>query len=331
MVPNTHKTLLESDVFDASSDEEEVDSWITNFCSMFGNDYFVEVSQAFIEDDFNLTGLSSIVPFYRDALDMILDFEPEKPIRVSDLPMVEHSAELLYGLIHARYILTKQGLQAMAEKYENKKFGVCSRYHCDSMHLIPIGRYDQPGIETVRLYCPCCSDIYLPNSSRYLNIDGAFFGTSFAGLFVKMFPEIERQCNLRSKELFELKLFGFKINKSAASGPRMKWLRMKPQTAEDLKEFEECEFSVPNEEEEDDDEEEEDKTHNKDKDHLAANKEQDSAISEEEEEEEEEEEVEEEEVEEEEVEEEEVEVVDKDGDEHMQTASNDESLMSLAQ
>lgn len=32
-------------------------------------------SQEFIEDDFNLTGLSAMVPFYKEAMDMVLDIE----------------------------------------------------------------------------------------------------------------------------------------------------------------------------------------------------------------------------------------------------------------
>jgi len=70
--------------------------------------------QDFIEDDFNLTGLSSLVPFYKEAMEMILDVEPEEEShRVPDVSIVESSAELLYGLIHQRYIITRQGLQQM--------------------------------------------------------------------------------------------------------------------------------------------------------------------------------------------------------------------------
>lgn len=50
--------------------------WIAWFCSLTGHHYFVEVAEEFIEDDFNLTGLNSIVPFYKEALEMILDLEP---------------------------------------------------------------------------------------------------------------------------------------------------------------------------------------------------------------------------------------------------------------
>ena len=37
---------------------------------------FAEVGEDFIEDDFNLTGLSQLVPFYKEALEMVLDVEP---------------------------------------------------------------------------------------------------------------------------------------------------------------------------------------------------------------------------------------------------------------
>lgn len=37
------------------------------------------MGEDFIEDDFNLTGLSQLVPFYKEALEMVLDVEPGKP------------------------------------------------------------------------------------------------------------------------------------------------------------------------------------------------------------------------------------------------------------
>ncbi|GMF18841.1 unnamed protein product [[Candida] boidinii] len=90
-----------------SESSEEMESWISQYCATFGHDYFVEVAPEFIEDDFNLTGLSSIVPYYRDALDVILDLEPEIPIKVANVPLVEHAAEVLYGLIHASQVLKR--------------------------------------------------------------------------------------------------------------------------------------------------------------------------------------------------------------------------------
>jgi casein kinase II subunit beta len=34
------------------------------------------VSEDFIEDDFNLTGLNTMVPFWKEAMEMVLDVEP---------------------------------------------------------------------------------------------------------------------------------------------------------------------------------------------------------------------------------------------------------------
>ena len=81
------------------------------------------------------------MPYYEYALDLICDVENEERHELSDehQEMVENDAEVLYGLIHARYILTNRGLHAMLEKYRHHEFGTCPRYHCNSQAVLPAG------------------------------------------------------------------------------------------------------------------------------------------------------------------------------------------------
>lgn len=43
----------------------------------------------------------------------------EDSAKIPDVSIVEASAELLYGLVHQRYILTRAGLQAMVRVFVN--------------------------------------------------------------------------------------------------------------------------------------------------------------------------------------------------------------------
>ncbi|KAF2486790.1 casein kinase II regulatory subunit-domain-containing protein [Neohortaea acidophila] len=215
-----------------SSSSQAPESWISAFCSLVGHEYFAEVSEDFIEDDFNLTGLQSQVPMYKEALEMILDVEPEdtsegdeeeeeeeededededemqdgagrgyrrgqsaadrRHMRMaSDFSVIESSAEMLYGLIHQRFITSRQGIQQMAEKYDLGHFGQCPRVYCHGAKVLPVGCSDIPGQETVKLFCPSCLDVYSPPNSRFQTVDGAFFGTTFGCLFFMTFPDLD--------------------------------------------------------------------------------------------------------------------------------------------
>ncbi|GAB7361040.1 hypothetical protein MBLNU230_g1081t1 [Neophaeotheca triangularis] len=323
-----------------SSSSQAPESWISAFCSLVGHEYFAEVSEDFIEDDFNLTGLQSQVPMYKEALEMILDVEPEdasdeedeeeddededldgmlaegdgmggyrramdaaadaierRHMRItSDLSVIESSAEMLYGLIHQRFITSRPGITQMAEKYELGHFGHCPRVFCHGAKVLPVGIADIPGQETVKLFCPSCLDVYSPPNSRFQTVDGAFFGTTFGCLFFMTFPELEvggqqkpppspsaaqdapgssplssiAHSNSRTSasqqqaqalssippqpeningvapknlapglgagQIYEPRIYGFRVSEVAKTGPRMKWLRSRPADVTELDE-----------------------------------------------------------------------------------------------
>lgn len=217
--------LEDSDISDMSSLGE---AWVVQFCANPRNQYFCEVKEQFMEEDFNLTGLMQIVPHYKEALELILDLEHERPVELADISAINESGVLLYGLIHARYIMSKMGIMAMAQKYNCNDFGTCPRVLCEDFGLLPMGRHDMPGYETVRLFCPCCRDIYMPPSERFSGIDGAFFGSSFPAMMLQMLPEIEARAAQIRKRQFHMRIYGFKLSTLSKVGPRMTWLRQTP-------------------------------------------------------------------------------------------------------
>jgi casein kinase II subunit beta len=127
--------------------------------------------------------------------------------------IVESAAEVLYGLIHARYILSSKGMLGMHEKFQNADFGRCPRVYCQGQPGLPVGLSDLPRCYSVNIYCPRCQELYYPRASKHGNIDGAFFGTTFAHLFLLQNPDLLPP---KSQESYVPRIYGFRINSESA-------------------------------------------------------------------------------------------------------------------
>ncbi|XP_057518820.1 casein kinase II subunit beta-1-like [Amaranthus tricolor] len=202
----------DSEESDVSGSDGDDTSWISWFCNLRGNEFFCEADDDYIQDDFNLCGLSSQVPYYDYALDLILDVESSHGDMFTEEQneLVESAAEMLYGLIHARYILTSKGMAAMLEKYKNYDFGRCPRVYCCGQPCLPVGQSDLARSSTVKIYCPKCEDIYYPRSKYQGNVDGAYFGTTFPHLFLMTYPHLKPQ---KPSQSYTPRVFGFKLHK----------------------------------------------------------------------------------------------------------------------
>ena len=80
------------------------------------------VDTNYIIDDFNLKGLEKTVEYYKESIYHILDYEqsgklalrPDEVMDLSDnVKLLNREAEILYGMIHARFIVTPKGLDLM--------------------------------------------------------------------------------------------------------------------------------------------------------------------------------------------------------------------------
>lgn len=239
-------------------------SWVTWFCELDGHEILCHVDDDFIDDDFNLTGLNAIIPCYNEALEMIKDIEPDESMTKAMMEEVEGYAELLYLLIHQRFILTTTGMTAVYEKYAKETYGKCPRVYCRGQQCLPVGSSNFLKHGPVQLFCPRCSDVYDAQVQKYQQVDGAAFGNVCAHLLIYAFPDMHtelkqfwkgmavdflppdddeeydedepwwyRYADIRPSESYIMKIFGFRLHPSSFSGPQMRWLRQRRRLDDD--------------------------------------------------------------------------------------------------
>lgn len=112
--------------------------YLGQFISSRGNEYFCEIDEEYLTDRFNLTGLNTEVQYYQYALDLItdvFDLDCDDDMREA----IEKSARHLYGLVHARYIVTTRGLAKMVRHFASYHMALsCSALRVVASHSIAI-------------------------------------------------------------------------------------------------------------------------------------------------------------------------------------------------
>lgn len=94
------------------------------------------------------------------------------------------------------------------QKFLQSLYGSCPRALCDRQKVLPVGLSDNLKVSRFKVYCPRCEEVYVPKF-RSVNIDGAFFGTSFPHHFLKHY----KQAVILPPKIYhyEPKIFGFKM------------------------------------------------------------------------------------------------------------------------
>ena len=142
---------------------------------------------------------------------------------------------------HVCFLLPRIGLAKMYQKFVSGTYGYCPRALCDRQKVLPVGLSDDLRTSRVKVrkqksttmgfgalickprfvascflqvFCPKCEEVYLPKY-RNINIDGAYFGTTFPHLFLQSYKE----ATVLPPKIYqyEPKIHGFKIYKKKGS------------------------------------------------------------------------------------------------------------------
>eukprot|EP00904_Undaria_pinnatifida_P006635 jgi/Undpi1/3100/HiC_scaffold_15.g06474.m1 len=196
----------------------EETSWIQEFCRTPGNEFFAEVPESFIRENMNLIdiGRGVEIPYFKEALGVLLG-ERRINVRVHGdagrkASIVQSSAALLYGLIHARFVVSHQGLNVVLKKFSKAGYGRCPRVYCQGQAVLPVGETDRPLQNSVKVFCPRCGDLFFP-SPHVRACDGAFWGTTLPHLLLLGWPELR---TTPSPSKYVPRAYGFKVHSGNA-------------------------------------------------------------------------------------------------------------------
>jgi casein kinase II subunit beta len=145
--------------------------------------WLIEIDDHFLQSAVSYYDLNRKVPHYSHAVEVvkigsynITGFTQEQ------IEILRNVTRKLYGLLHQRFAITDDGVRKLARKVSVGLYGLCPRIACKGAKLIPMGFSLEPELDTVKVWCPKCHDVYNGKS----NLDGAYFGPDLPMMYLKI-------------------------------------------------------------------------------------------------------------------------------------------------
>lgn len=185
-------------------------NWKEDFLKRPENAWFCAIPDEYITEHFNLYGIEDEdeykFSYFEQDLRVITNSKSLAKLPESIRESVKRELPILYGKIHARFILSPEGIKQVKAKYKNHEYGLCPRVGCQNEPLLPIGITCKLKKSRVKGYCPRCRRVYIPNP--VVTIDGGFFGPSCPHIIV---DELKIRDRYKEFEPYERQAFGFRV------------------------------------------------------------------------------------------------------------------------
>jgi casein kinase II subunit beta len=185
-------------------------AWITRFLNEPRCKLLLRVDDEFLHNSFNVTGAKQLLSHFAHAYDLLrrgaLADESD-----DDQDGIDRETEILYCLLHRRFLLTRAGMQLLFEKFQQKIFQQCPRVNCRGAQCLPYGISEEFGRYPVKMYCPGCCDVY---NSEVETFDGSAFGPSWIHMFLQKYPQVIPP---GPNKVYVPKIFGFRIAQPGVS------------------------------------------------------------------------------------------------------------------
>ena len=177
-------------------------NWVDSLLKIPGYNLMVRVPKEFIQEHSTDKDIVALSPNSKAVFDLILNNKKDGD------EQTEKDAINVYGIIHAKFLETDPGRNAMLEKYQADIYERCPRILCKHCMCLPYGVSSKTEEDSMKWFCPNCSDLYEPKNEELGKIDGAWFGPNYVKGFLNEFPGI---IPADPAEAFEPRIFGFRL------------------------------------------------------------------------------------------------------------------------